>query len=82
VNGARDRKHAEAYREMEVHLCDCLRMAQITAGLMSDTDDGTDPKLVFAVFHLVEMIEGLQERYMTDFDANASKVEEPSTGRT
>ncbi|QIG91964.1 MULTISPECIES: hypothetical protein [unclassified Bradyrhizobium] len=57
-------------------------MAQITAGLMSDTDDGTGPKLVFAVFHLVEMIEGLQERYMADFDANASKVEEPSAGRT
>ncbi|MBR0801561.1 hypothetical protein JQ615_40120 [Bradyrhizobium jicamae] len=62
-----DKKYAEAYREMEGPLRDCVQMARIAADLMNDTDNGTNPKLVFAVFHLRDMMESLEQRYRADF---------------
>ncbi|MHC2619187.1 hypothetical protein ACVIW2_001219 [Bradyrhizobium huanghuaihaiense] len=34
---------------------------------MNEADDGANDKLVFAVYHLEEMIESLEERYRADF---------------
>lgn len=75
----RYRRNSEAYHAMEGPLHDCVRMAQITGDLMSDADNGTSPKLVFAVYHLVEMIENLEEHYRADFRANASTAAEEPT---
>jgi hypothetical protein len=51
---------------MEGPLRECVLMAWITANLMIDADVNDD-KLIFAVCHLEEMIESLEERYRADF---------------
>ncbi|WP_439409774.1 hypothetical protein ACNJX9_17870 [Bradyrhizobium sp. DASA03076] len=67
VQNVREKRHAEAYSKMEGPLHNCVLMARITANLMNDADDGSNDKLLFAVYHLEEMIESLEERYRADF---------------
>jgi hypothetical protein len=51
---------AEAYGEMEPHLCDVVRMGEIAASLFDCTDQGL---FVFAVTHLEDMLLKLRRRY-------------------
>jgi hypothetical protein len=53
-------KRAEAYGEMEPHLCDVVRMGEIAASLFDCTDQGL---FVFAVTHLEDMLLKLRRRY-------------------
>jgi hypothetical protein len=58
-----DEIHAEAFRDLEGHISDCVCMGQIATDLMANTKT-TDSKLAFAVFHLTEMLLNLEKHYM------------------
>jgi hypothetical protein len=57
-----DEIHAEAFRDLEGHISDCVCMGQIATDLMANTKT-TDSKLAFAVFHLTEMLLNLEKYY-------------------
>jgi hypothetical protein len=59
--------HAEAFRDLEPHIGDCVCMAQIVAQRMSAVDRG-DEELAFSVFHLTEMLLNLQKYYRAAWD--------------
>ncbi|OAF11766.1 hypothetical protein AYJ54_07860 [Bradyrhizobium centrolobii] len=63
-----DKQQAEAFRELEGPLLDCVRMAGIASRLMSDVD-GLDEQLVFAIFHTKDMLEDLLSTYIAGFKA-------------
>ncbi|MGY4624568.1 hypothetical protein [Bradyrhizobium sp. USDA 4486] len=53
-------RHAQAFRDLEGDICDCLKMIQVTTRVMPDE---TDEHLVFTVLQTVEMLERLKKRY-------------------
>jgi hypothetical protein len=53
-------KRAQAYHDMEPHLCDVVRMGEIAFSLFDCSDRG---HFVFAVGHLEEMLLELRKRY-------------------
>lgn len=57
-----DSKHAEAFRDLEPKICDCVSMAKIAARSVINlrTDDR---ELVFAVAHVSEMLDALKAEY-------------------
>jgi hypothetical protein len=60
-----DKHQAEAFRAMEGPLRDCVRMAGISARLLSDVADDTfDEQLAFAIYHASEMLEALLSTYL------------------
>jgi hypothetical protein len=62
-----DARRANAYFDMEPHLCDVVNMGKIAAQLMSDPNRGLYD---FAVCHLSEMLDELKARYYAkDFPA-------------
>jgi len=63
-----DKRQAEAFREIEGPLLDCVRMVGISARLMADVADSTfDEQLAFAVYHTREMLEALLSRYLAGY---------------
>jgi hypothetical protein len=54
--------HAEAFRDLEGHISDCVCMEKIASQSMASAkcDDG---KLAFTVFHLIEMLLNLKKYY-------------------
>jgi hypothetical protein len=54
--------HAEAFRELESNLRDCVRIGKIAANLTCGAKI-EDPTLSFAVFHLAEMLMRLEKEY-------------------
>ncbi|MCK1542217.1 hypothetical protein IVA98_32985 [Bradyrhizobium sp. 160] len=63
-----DKHQAESFRAMEGPLLDCVRMAGISARLMSDVADDTfDEQLAFAVYHTREMLEALLSTYLAGY---------------
>ncbi|WLA53186.1 hypothetical protein [Bradyrhizobium diazoefficiens] len=65
----RDKQQAEAFRDLEGPLSDCVRMAGIAARIISDVDNGLDEQLVFAIFHTNDMLEDLLSKYIAGFKA-------------
>jgi hypothetical protein len=62
-----DQRHAEAFRDLEPHIHDCVMMSQVAAQQMGNAacnDDG----LSFAVFHLHEMLINLEKYYHAAWD--------------
>jgi hypothetical protein len=60
-----DQRHAEAFRDLEPHIRDCVEMSKIAAQMMGYArcdDEG----LAFAVFHLHEMLLNLQKSTRPD----------------
>ncbi|WP_441267991.1 hypothetical protein AB7G19_17145 [Bradyrhizobium sp. 215_C5_N1_1] len=55
-------RHAEAFRDMETSLRDCVRMTGIAAELMLNASIEND-HLRFAVFHSAEMLVALEKEY-------------------
>ena len=51
---------ANAYSDMEPHLCDVVRMGEIAMMLFDNPDQGL---FVFAVGHLEEMLQDLRTHY-------------------
>jgi hypothetical protein len=54
--------HAEAFRDLEGHIGDCVAMGQIASQLMANAEC-RDEKLAFAVFHVTEMLLNLEKFY-------------------
>lgn len=67
----RDQAQAAAFRELDGPIADCKFMAKIAAQLMSGADDGKNPELVFAVFHVSDMLSDLKSRYEQMYDSRA-----------
>jgi hypothetical protein len=57
-----DEIHAEAFRDLECHIGDCVCMGKIASEAMANVRCN-DEKLAFAVFHLTEMLLNLQKHY-------------------
>jgi hypothetical protein len=57
-----NRVHADAFRELESNLRDCVRMGEIAAELMLNAKV-EDDSLRFAVFHTTEMLMRLEKEY-------------------
>ena len=57
-----DECHAQAFRELETNLRDCVRMTGIAADLMLNAGIEND-HLRFAVFHSAEMLTRLEKEY-------------------
>jgi hypothetical protein len=56
-------KRANAYSDMEPHLCDVVRMGEIAMMLFDNPDQGL---FVFAVGHLEEMLQVLRTHYYAE----------------
>jgi hypothetical protein len=56
-------KRANAYSDMEPHLCDVVRMGEIAMMLFDNPDQGL---FVFAVGHLEEMLQDLRTHYYAE----------------
>ena len=62
LNDDTDRRHAEAFCDLEPRTCDCVSMAKIAAqGVMNLGTD--DREMVFAVAHVFEMLTALKADY-------------------
>jgi hypothetical protein len=57
---AKDKRLAEAFRDLEQEISACVSMSQIARRLMPDETDGT---LMFAVCQTKDMLDRLQKRY-------------------
>jgi hypothetical protein len=58
-----DKRHSQAFRDLEGGICDCESMGKIAAQFMVDADDGTNRELIFAVLHVSEMLTALKASY-------------------
>ena len=62
-----DEIHAEAFRDLEGHIGDCVCMGRIASQSMANAKCD-DEKLAFAVFHLTEMLLNLDKYYRAAWD--------------
>jgi hypothetical protein len=60
-----DNLHAEAFRDLESRLCDCVSMARIAVEKMPSNAHGD---VLFAVCHSLEMLMKLQKDYYLAYD--------------
>jgi hypothetical protein len=56
-------RHAEHFRCLHTRIDDCASMSVFATGEMERVDDGKHPELVFAVYHLAEMVLDLRRHY-------------------
>jgi hypothetical protein len=68
-----DEIHAEAFRDLERHIGDCVCMGQIASEIMANAKCD-DEKLAFAVFHLVEMLSNLGKHYRAAWDGGDAEA--------
>ena len=62
LNDDSDRRHSQAFRDLEARLSDCQSMAKIAAQLMANAQT-MDGELVFAVCNTAQMLKTLKEDY-------------------
>jgi hypothetical protein len=58
-----DLRHAEHFRCLHTRIDDCAIMSSFAMEELEKCDDGKNPRLAFAVYHLAEMISGLRRHY-------------------
>ena len=58
-----DLRHAEHFRCLHTRIDDCASMSLFATAEMQKRDDGANPQLAFAVYHLAEMILDLKRYY-------------------
>jgi hypothetical protein len=63
-----DEVHAQAFRDIEGRLFDCVRMARIARQEAFDRYDGDNEELVFAIGHTAEMLEALKADYYAAYE--------------
>jgi hypothetical protein len=56
-------RHAAHFRCLQTRIDDCACMSLFTIDTMEKADDGKNPQLAFAVYHLVEMVLDLKRHY-------------------
>ena len=61
-DGRRDKRHADAFRELEGRLCDCVRMAHVAGDMAANAED-VDEDMLFAIGQTFAMIETLKVDY-------------------
>ena len=66
-----DQRHAEAFRDLEPHIHDCVMMSQVAAEQMCNAACN-DEGLSFAVFHLHEMLLNLEKHYHAAWEGEVS----------
>ncbi|MGF6431471.1 hypothetical protein [Bradyrhizobium elkanii] len=69
-----DRAHAQAFRELDGPLADCMFMAKIAAQLAMEADRGETPEFTFAVLHVSNMLEDLKSRYQSLYASSRSQA--------
>ena len=62
-----DERHAEAFRDLEPHINDCVQMSRIAAQEMGNARCDNEG-LAFAVFHTYEMLLNLKKYYAAGWD--------------
>jgi hypothetical protein len=67
-----DKLHSEAFRDLELGICDCESMAKIAAQIAMNTKT-EDRELVFAVVHAMEMLTALKKNYYAAWYGERSK---------
>jgi hypothetical protein len=58
-----DLRHAEHFRCLHTRIDDCASMSLFASAEMEKRDDGKNPQLAFAVYHLAEMVLDLKRHY-------------------
>jgi hypothetical protein len=58
-----DLRHAEHFRCFHTRIDDCASMSLFATAEIEKRDDGANPQLVFAVYHLAEMVRDLKRHY-------------------
>jgi hypothetical protein len=56
-------RHAEHFRCLHTRIDDCASMSLFATAEMEKRDDGANPQLAFAVYHLGKMILDLKRHY-------------------
>jgi hypothetical protein len=56
-------RHAEHFRCLQTRIDDCACMSLFAIETMEKADDGKNPQLAFAVYHLAEMVLDLKRHY-------------------
>jgi hypothetical protein len=56
-------RHAEHFRCLHTRIDDCASMSLFAMAEMEKRDDGKNPQLAFAVYHLAEMVCDLKRHY-------------------
>jgi hypothetical protein len=67
-----DKLHSEAFRDLEMRICDCAAMGKIAAQMVAAEDNGTDRELLFAVCHVSEMLAALKASYYAAWHGEAA----------
>lgn len=65
--GHADRIHAQAFRDLEARLCDCVSMALIAAQIAANVRS-ENGELIFAVSHVLEMLTKLKADYYAAYE--------------
>jgi hypothetical protein len=66
IHDDRDRPHAEAFRDLENRLMDCVSMSKIAFDQICEHKT-EDRELVFAVAHTWELLEKLKKDYYASY---------------
>src|SRR5215469_9103765 len=76
-----DQRHAEAFRDLEPYIHDCVMMSRVAAEQMGNAACN-DEGLSFAVFHLHEMLLNLEQYYHAAWDGEVPSLVEGSPPST
>jgi len=61
-------RHTEHFRCLHTRIDDCASMSLFAMAEMEKRDDGANPQLAFAVYHLVEMVRDLKRHYHAAYE--------------
>jgi hypothetical protein len=62
--------HAQAFRDLEPEICDCVRMSGIAAQLVMNNDEAAP----FAVAHLYEMLRRFRQEYYAAYHGDLGAI--------
>jgi hypothetical protein len=62
--------HAQAFRDIEPEICDCVRMSYIAAQLVMNNDEAAP----FAVGHLYEMLRRFKQEYYAAYHGDLAAI--------
>jgi hypothetical protein len=62
--------HAQAFRDIEPEICDCVRMGYIAAQLIMNNDEAAP----FAVGHLYEMLRRFKQEYYAAYHGDLAAI--------
>jgi hypothetical protein len=66
----RDEKMAQAFRNLEPEICDCVRMAGIAVQLHVNEDEAA----TFAIGHVLEMLQRFKQEYYAAYRGDTAAI--------